>query len=646
MASTLGETLKNQLGVHSSSFGPGVGVPVLRGQSGQRVEVLQNGTTVADVSDTSSDHAVGTEALLADRIEILRGPATLRYGSGAIGGVVNVIDSRIHSEVTEGISGKVETRYNENNDESVVVGRVDAGFGNWGLHLDGVTRDSSDIDIPGIASLEADDLDETTVGFLENSDSEADSFSIGLSWVGDNIVTGFSVSDLDSNYGLPPGGHHDEEEVVAGPAPGPEPEEEEEFVRIDLEQTQYQGKLLLKNLAGVWNHLDIDLNYTDYEHDELEIEGDEVEVGTTFDVDSLEIRSELTHSEVNLGGNDWIGAIGFQYVDRDFFAEGEEAFVEPSTTERYGIYLLEEAEIGPGVFELGLRFDQQDFSSNVDGARSIDHDLFNISASYLYNINDSQRLGVIFSGAERAPVAEELISDGLHIATDTYEIGDATLDTESSFNAEITWSLETRSGISAQASLFYSDFDDYIFLENTGLRFTEQDGLVGINNCAADSPTFEADFGEEFDEAVECFVYNQEGASFTGIEAEASFGLTSQSSLRLWGDYVEADLDDSGDVPRIPPARLGASWDYSYEAWSGQLSLTHAFDQNDPGEGEEETEGYTRVDAYIGWNAEPLTIFFKATNLTDDDIRNATSFTRELAPEPGRGFTLGARYNF
>ena len=454
------------------------------------------------------------------------------------------------------------------------------------------------------------------------------------------------MSDLESNYGLPPGGHHDEEEGGGG-APDPA-DDDEEVVRIDLEQTQYQGKLLLKNLAGVWSELDIDLNYTDYEHDEVVIEEDGPMPETTFDVDSLEIRSELTHSEVSLGNNDWIGAIGFQYLDRDFFADGDEAFVDPSTTERYGIYLLEEANIGSGIFELGLRFDQQDFNADIEnvGPISLDHDSFNISLSYLYSISDSQRLGVILSSAERAPVAEELISDGLHIATNTYEIGDATLDTESSFNAEITWSLENTSGLSAQASLFYSDFDDYIFLENTGLRFTEQDGPVGIDNCAADSPTFETDFGEEFDEAVECFLYNQEGASFAGVEAEASFDLTGQSSLRIWGDYVEADLDDNGDVPRIPPARVGASWDYSYEVWSGQLSLTHAFDQNDPGEGEEETEGYTRVDAYIGWNAEPLTIFFKATNLTDEDIRNATSFTRELAPEPGRGFTLGARYNF
>ena len=172
VSATLGDTLKNQLGVHSSSFGPGVGVPVIRGQSGKRVEILQNNTTIADVSDTSADHAVATEALLADRIEILRGPATLRYGSGAIGGVVNVIDNRIHTEKTDGVSGAIETRYGDNNDETVVVGRLDAGLGNLGLHLDGVQRDSGNVEIPGFAAHEVDDPDETSNGFIENSDTD------------------------------------------------------------------------------------------------------------------------------------------------------------------------------------------------------------------------------------------------------------------------------------------------------------------------------------------------------------------------------------------------------------------------------------------------------------------------------------------
>ncbi len=648
VGSTLGDSLKNQIGVHSSSFGPGVGVPVIRGQSGKRVEVLQNSTTVADVSDTSADHAVASEALLADRIEILRGPATLRYGAGAIGGVINVIDNRIHTQQFEGIAASLETRYNGNSNEKVAVGRIDAGLDQWVLHLDALTRSSGEVKIPGLANLDADDLDETTYGYIENSDSASDAFSLGLSWIGDSILTGLSISQVDNNYGIPSGGHAHEEDH-AGHGAGPEPEPEESiFTRIDMEQTQYQGMLVVKDIDGPLSQLNINLNHTNYAHNEIEIEGSESEIGTRFDVSGTEFRGELIHDQ--LGG--WIGAIGLQLSDRDFNAVGEEAFVPASNTNRVGLYLLEETYFGAGVLELGARLDQQ--SIDTGNLADITHDSFNFSAIYLIPFGDNQRFGAVFSRSERAPVAEELLSDGEHIATNTYEIGSPSLTNESSFNAELTWVLEPDQnarilpGLSARASLFYSNFSNYIYEMDTELRFShdlEDSGLTGLSSCSGSIVDFENN-QEEFDESVECFLYVQEDAIFSGIEAELELPFTDNHGARLWGDYVRAEFSQSGDVPRMPPARIGASWDYSYEFWSTQLSLTHAFDQNRPGEGQTETEGYTRLDAYIGWNAKPFTLFAKATNLTDEDIRNSTSFLRQLAPEAGRAFTLGARYHF
>ena len=230
-ASTLGDTLHNQIGVASGSFGPGVGVPVIRGQSGKRVEILQNNSSVGDVSDISADHAVATEALLADRIEILRGPATLRYGPGAIGGVVNVIDYRIHENPIEGLEGAAEFRYDNNSNNRVLVGRADLGIENWVLHLDGLTRNSDNVEIPGLANAEADDPDETTRGYIGNSATEAESYSLGLSWIGNGITAGLSFNQLDNLYGVPPGAHahhHHEEE-------GHEEEHEEEEVLVSME---------------------------------------------------------------------------------------------------------------------------------------------------------------------------------------------------------------------------------------------------------------------------------------------------------------------------------------------------------------------------------------------------------------------------
>lgn len=643
-SATLGESLQNQLGVHSSSFGPGVGVPVIRGQSGKRVEILQNSNTVGDVSDLSSDHAVATEALMAERIEILRGPATLRYGSGAIGGVVNVIDNRIHTTAFEGVEGAAELRHNSNNSESVFVGRLDAGIGQLGLHADAVKRDSDFVEIPGFAAREFDDPDETSFGYIENSDREADSQGIGISWIDDNLIAGFSANRLNNNYGLVPGahGHHEEEEHEEEEGPE-ESHEEEVLTRIDMEQTQYQGMLqFLRPFSGI-SSLDIDFSLTDYAHKELEIEEGISSIGTRFDVQSKELRAELIHDRVGR----WLGALGMQFFKRDFEAIGPEAFAPASETRTNSLYLIEETDVANGTLELGFRADDQSLSY---AAGNIDHEAYNFSASYLMPVNDASRVGLVFSHSERNPVAEELLSDGEHIATGTYEIGDPDLSTESSFNAELTWAYESMdaNGVSARASIFYSDFSDYIYQSDTELRFShdlEEDGASGLNACSDDIADFENN-PEEFEESVECFLYEQEGALFRGLEAEISFPIAEFQSLRIWGDMVRATLDQSGDVPRLPPARLGTSWEYAGERWTANISLVNALDQDRPGLGQEATEGYIRLDTYIGYTLDNLLLFARGTNLSNEEIRNATSFLRDLAPEAGRGITLGARYTF
>ncbi|MEQ9021921.1 MAG: TonB-dependent receptor [Pseudomonadales bacterium] len=650
-SATLGESLQNQLGVNSSSFGPGVGIPVIRGQSGKRIEILQNSNTVGDVSDLSPDHAVATEALMAERIEILRGPATLRYGSGAIGGVVNIIDNRIHTTAFEGIEGAAEVRHNSNSSESVFVGRLDAGIGRLGLHADAVKRDSDFVEIPGFAAREFDDPDETSFGYIDNSDREADSQGLGISWIDNNLVAGFSVNRMNNNYGLVPGAHDHHEEEHEEEHEGEEHHEEEQeeghdeelLTRIDMEQTQYQGMLqFMRPFSGI-SSLDIDFSLTDYAHKELEIEEGVSSIGTRFDVQSEELRAELIHDRMGR----WLGALGMQFSRRDFDAIGPEAFAPASETRTNSLYLIEETDLANGTLELGFRADDQRLTY-TDG--NIDHEAYNFSASYLVPISDTSRLGLVFSHSERNPVAEELLSEGEHIATGTYEIGDPNLSTESSFNAELTWAYESMdaNGVSARASIFYSDFSDYIYQSDTELRFShdlEEDGGSGLAACSDDIADFENN-PEEFEESVECFLYVQEGALFRGLEAEISFPIAEFQSLRFWGDMVRATLDQSGDVPRLPPARLGTSWEYAGERWTANISLVNALDQDRPGMGQEATEGYIRLDTYIGYSLDNLLLFARGTNLSNEEIRNSTSFLRDLAPEAGRGITLGARYTF
>lgn len=637
-ASTLGETLKNQIGVNSSSFGPGVGVPVIRGQSGRRVEVLQNNTVVADVSDTSADHAVAAESFLADRIEILRGPATLRYGAGAIGGVVNVIDNRIHDRFEEGINGGIRASFDENTNERAIIGKLDAGINNWMFHVDAVVRENNNVEIPGFANAEADDPDETTDGFIANTDGEADSYSFGVSHIGSNLTAGLSVNRTENDYGIPPGAHAEEEGGEEE-----EEEEEEETVRIDLTQTQYQGQLTYSNLGDFFDHLDVNVSYSNYDHQEIEFEGDEAFIGTLFSADTLEARAELAHRAFQ----NWIGTLGFQYSDRDFAAVGDEAFVPRSDTTRSGIYLIEETNLGAGTIEFGLRFDAQSISS--DGIDDIDHNTLNFSLGYLLPFSENQRFSAILSRSERAPAAEELLSDGEHVATATFEVGDQTLDDETAVSIEFTWALEqTEAGLSARASIFHNDFSSYISLLNTGLRFNEDletPTSSGLDVCSDDIADFGGDQGS-FDGALDCFLYVEEGATFTGLEAELTYAINDRNSIRLWGDLVRARLEDNGDVPRTPPGRVGATWEHQTGGWTGRLSLTNGFDQDRAGQGEEETESYLRVDTFVGWDAENYSVFLKGSNLFNEEIRNSTSFLRELAPEPGRAFSIGATYAF
>ena len=655
-ASTLGETLQNEVGISSSSFGSGVGNPIIRGLGGKRVEILQNSSSVGDASDLSADHAVASEALLADRIEILRGPATLRFGPGAIGGVINVIDNRIHTVPFEGVEGAVESRYSNNGNAKAMVGRFDAGFSGFNLHLDAVTRDSNNISIPGSA-LSANALDalddaieaDTADGTMKNSDSKADSFSAGLSWVGEDTVIGFSYSKLDNNYGLPPSSHshegHDEhdEDHEAEELSG----EPEQFVRIDMQQQTYQTKLLFSDLGGFLGQVDVDYAYTDYQHTELEFEPDTgaVMIGSLIESVSHNLRAELTHNEY-LG---WRGAWGLQISDRDFGASGEEAFIPDSETFSGGIYWLEETEFALGNLELGLRFDQQEITLV---GQEIDHSTVNAGASWFLPINQQQRLSLVLSHSERAPAAEELLSNGVHIATNSFEIGQRNLDTESANSVELTWVFRDtdNSRVNARVSAYHNQFQRYIYLQDSGLAFShdlEQDGLQGIDACSADLADFDGS-SEELAESVGCFTYQQRDASFSGIELETSWSLSDTQRVELQGDIVRGHFDQGAhrDIPRLPPAKVRASWIYQADSWRGAINLTHAASQTRAGLNESVTDSYNRLDASLSYQQASWSVFLKGQNLTNQNIRNATSLLRDIAPEAGRNLTVGVRYQF
>lgn len=600
-AATLGETLNGQLGVSSASFGPGVGLPIIRGQSDNRVKVMQDSVGAMDASAASPDHAVTLEPLLANKIEVLRGPAALRYGSGAIGGVVNVLDNRIPSALPDGISGGAELRNASANDETAGVANLDAAAGNVAIHLDGVKRSSNDMDIPGYAQKNPENPTAASKGFIPNTDAKSTSGTLGVSYISDDDFIGISINKLDNNYGVPPDG--------------------DELVRIDMHQTRYDLKGELNNPFDGFQKISARLGHNDYEHTEME---DGVP-GTKFTNNAYEGRIELIHNPLELFEQEWNGAIGVQASQSTFAAVGEEAFIPKSDISSLGIFLVEETKRDNWTYELGARTDTQKIAPDQgqlqSKGQSISHDSINLSATTTWHFTQDQQFSVGIAQSQRAPSVEELLANGPHPATGSYLIGDENLNEETSTNLELGYHWH-HDNFQFSTNVFYNHVKDFIYTRNLNETI---DDLTG-------------------------YQYTQANATFKGFETEIKIPFYQYWNLRVFSDSVRATLDDGGDLPRITPMRIGSSLDFDFNAWSANLSATHSAKQDHAGFNESETESYNRVDARVDYSIKnsgaDYTLFLKATNLLNAEIRNASSYLRDIAPEAGRSLQVGVRVKF
>ncbi len=618
VAASIGDTLASMPGLANASFGPGVGQPVIRGQQGPRVTVLENGIAVADAASASADHPVSVEPVLARSIEVLRGPATLLYGGGAIGGVVNVIDNRIPMQAGEGLSGAIEARYASVNDERTAAVMLEGGNDRLAFHLDGLTRVSNDLEIPGLASEDGHPED-TTRGFIANSDSDTRAFTLGGSFLLEDGFIGLAVSHLDNEYGVPPGAHGHEEEHEG------EEEQDHDGIRLDVEKTRY-------DLRGAFDFdgstpadsLRWAVTKTNYHHDEIEGSG---EVGSHFSNDSWQARLELPHT---LSASVH-GAVGLQYENSDFAAIGEESFIPETDIERLGLFLLESIEHGSIIYEAGLRLDRDELETQDDDAS---FNSLSMSASALWVTDSPWSLGVAFSRAERAPVTEELFSNAgngladlvVHGATGLIELGNPELDAEQSNNLDITLGYESER-LQGFVTAYQNRVVDYIYLADTGLSR----------------------------EDVPLFQYQQQDAEFTGLEFELNLPLGhidgADLGLKFFGDAIHGTLDGGGFVPRMPPQRLGSRLDVQKGGFSAFLSVLEAKPVADTAEFETATGGYTRLDAGINFRlqqsqfSESL-LFLRLKNLSDEEIRSSVSLLKDRAPEAGRSIEAGIRLRF
>ena len=641
----IGDILTRLPGVSATSFAPGASRPVLRGFDGDRIRVLVDGIGAIDASNTSADHAVVLDPLTTDHIDVVHGPAVLLFGGQAIGGAVNALDKRIPRAVPQNIGGTAIGSYGSAGEERAVAAMVEVPLAErLALHVDGNWRKSGDVRIGGLAfsgplraellaeadelrddgqTEEADELQELagTAGRLPNSAARSYTLGAGLAFIDADGDLGVSVQHYDTRYGVPgrPGaGHHHEEhgegaelaEVAEVAEHGDVP------VSIDLVQTRidFRGSVVM---GGLFDRLQVRGAYGDYRH--TEFEGDEV--GTRFTARGHEFRVDLTQKK--RGG--WRGRSGLQLQARKLDVVGAEAFVPGNQTDRVGVFTLQSLEL-PGGFgaELAGRFERASVkASSVGFDRSFD--LWSGAAGLSYVPAENWKLGINYIRGARAPAPEELLSNGPHIATQSFEIGDPTFGKELSNGFEAYVRFEGRNASMAM-TVYMTDFDGFISARPTS---EEQDAL----------PVFR---------------YAQLDARFQGFEASGNWTALRFASglirLEATADYTRARLKGVGPVPRIPPLRLRGG----IELETGDLHLHAEAEWNDRQDRVDSFENSVKSFTFVNLSADwhplgedgPLTLLASANNIFDVNARRAASFTRDFAPLAGRDIRLTAKVTF
>jgi iron complex outermembrane receptor protein len=581
---TLGETLAQEPGVSSSSYAPGASRPVIRGFSGDRVRILEDGIGTADASNVSPDHAVSYDPLGADRIEVVRGAATLLYGTNAVGGVVNVLDARVPDHVpTTRVEGSVGASIGSAADERAASADLHGGVGRFAWQVGYLDRGADDLDTPE--------------GTIVNSDLDTSRGTVGASYVGPKGFVGLAYTDFETNYGS----------AV------------EEEVRIDLRQRRFDLRGEYNAPLGFLRAVKARAGTADYEHVELEGE----EVGTRFTNRSWEARAEFLHKALG----PFEGNFGIQLSNRDFEAEGEEAYVQPTTTKNQALFLFEEVGKGRLAWELGARFERQQTDSSDPTQRDRDFDALSGSVGAVWKARDDWSLALSVARSNRLPTPEELYSDGPHVATFAYEVGDDALGKETSVGVDLSF-RRLVGKVRGEVNVFRDDFDDYVYDRATG--------------------------DVDLDSGLPIYRFTQQDAEFHGLEAVAHFELFHSEphhvELDLRYDTVRAEFSDGTPLPRIPAARYGVAVQYQGPKLWGNVEALRTEEQDRVAPLETPTEGTTWLNAAIGYRIvagrSVHDLVLRGINLTDELARNHGSRFKDLVPLTGRDLSLSYRMTF
>lgn len=605
---TIGETLSQELGIRSTYFGPNASRPVIRGLDGDQIQILQNGIANLDASAASVDHNVAIDPLTVKRIEVIRGPAALLYGSKAVGGVVNVIDNRIPDEpISEKITGATDARFNSANKERSGSILLEGGIENYAWHINGFKRTTDDLNIPGYARSRGLRAEEPTdegeaKNKLPNSQSDSKGGTVGVSKFFKKGYLGVALTNYNTNYG-----------TVAEPN-----------VTIDMKQQRLDIAGAYKEPLKSVKEVKYKLGLSNYEH--TEFEGSEA--GTVFKNRGYDSRVEIVHNKLGI----FEGAVGFQSQASDFSALGEESFLPSTTTRTNSGFIFEEIPLGNLLLQFGGRFDYQAITVKENpsfGPADSRNDLTGSgSAGLVYHPIKGYAVAFSSSYTQRAPNAQELYANGPHLATGTFSVGNKNLDVQQSQGFDLSFRKELGS-IKGEVNFFYNRFQNFITSVATGAN----DGESGL-------PIYN---------------YTNLNAEFYGAEAKTEFTAynanANKLSFEIRGDYVEArNSDTKKPLPRIAPLRVGGSAIYQYQKIGFRLDADYTFAQNRVSQFERPTDGYTMLNAGADYNIKfgptSSTIYLKAANLLNEEARNHVSFLKDIAPLAGRSFIVGIRSAF
>ena len=585
--SSIGETLTNIPGVSNSSYGPSVGRPVIRGMDGDHIQILQNGLGNLDVSNLSADHGVSIDPLIIEQIELIRGPSSLLYGNGISGGVINAIDHRIPKEAFTGITGRAESRYESVNRGKSNAAVVDLGTSSFVIHMDAYNRNTENLSIPGGAVSKYSNEASRGKGSLLNSSSNTYGGAIGASMIFDNGYAGLSFSNHNSNYGSP----------------------KEDTVRLDMESNRWDFSSELKELPSFFNRIKIRISNTDYQHSEI----DAGVVATTFKNKGTGGSFEMGHKEL-YGLN---GLVGFAFDNNQFKSIGDESFAPNSRTISQSIYMLEEYKFNQHKISFALRRAEH----QIDSIKNKSFSTNNASIGDEYILNDIWAVKTNINHLERAPSYFELFADGVHAATGQYIVGNASIKNEVSNGIDFNIKRKDITNTTS-VSAYYNYFNNYIGSFNTG---NQRNGM---------------------DEAI----FKSVKASFKGVELESKELVTDNLTANFRTEYVIAKNEDTGAyLPRIAPLKIGIGSTYQKERYSLNINLLQAFAQTKLSANELKTDAYTNLSLLatyqipIKYNIE---LFTKANNLLNEDIRDATSYIKDIAPQGGRSIMFGLRGDF